>query len=119
MIRPDIKLDAVYLYRKPVDMRRQMTGLSALVEGIMKRDPFSGALFVFINKARNRLKILYWETNGFVVYYKRLEAEKFSWPVKEAAETITLSGQQLSWLLDGYNIFDLKPHQKLRYSLAS
>ena len=119
MIRPDIKLDAIYLHRDPVDMRRQMNGLSAIVEGIMKQDPFSGALFVFINKARDKLKILYWEKNGFVLYYKRPEAEKFSWPLKDNQETITITGKDLSWLLDGYNIFDLKPHQELKYSLAS
>lgn len=119
MIRPDITLDAIYLHRDPVDMRRQMNGLSAIVEGIMQLDPFSGALFVFINKARDKLKILYWERNGFVLYYKRLEAEKFSWPLKENQETIKITGKDLSWLLDGYNIFDLKPHQELKYSLAS
>lgn len=118
MIRPNIKIDAIYLHRNPVDMRRQMNGLSAIVEGIMQQDPFSGALFVFINKARNKLKILYWEKNGFVLYYKRLEAEKFSWPLKDNQETIQITGKDLSWLLDGYNIFDLKPHQELKYSLA-
>ena len=118
MIRPHIKLDAIYLHRDPVDMRRQMNGLSAIVEGIMKQDPFSDALFVFINKARDKLKILYWEKNGFVLYYKRLEAEKFSWPLKDNKETIKITGKDLSWLLDGYNIFDLKPHQELKYSLA-
>jgi transposase len=119
MIRPDINIDAVYLYRKPVDMRCQMTGLSALVEGVMQKNPFSGALFVFINKARDKLKILCWQTNGFVVYYKRLEAEKFSWPLKEENETVNITGQDLHWLLEGYNIFDLKPHKKLNLSIAS
>ena len=74
---------------------------------------------MFINKARDKLKILYWETNGFVLYYKRLEAEKFSWPLKENQETIKITGKDLSWLLDGYNIFDLKPHQRLKFAFAS
>lgn len=122
MIKPDINVDAVFLCRKPVDMRCQMNGLSAIVEGVLKTDPFSGALFVFTNKARDRLKILCWQVNGFVLYYKKLEAEKFSWPVKESKESkesITISGKELNWLLEGYNIFDLKPHDKLRYSIVN
>lgn len=119
MIRPDINVDAVYLYRKPVDMRKQMTGLAALVEGVLNSNPFSGSMFVFINKARDRLKILCWQSNGFVVYYKKLEAEKFSWPLKENTESIAITGKELNWLLEGYNIFDLKPHKKLKFELAS
>ena len=67
-------------------MRRQMDGLAALVTGIMKQNPLSGGLFVFINKRRDKLKILMWERNGFVVWYKRLEQEKFQWPVRSAEE---------------------------------
>lgn len=118
MIRPDIDVDAVYLCRKPVDMRCQMNGLSAIVEGVLEKNPFEGALFVFINKGRDRLKILCCQTNGFVVYYKKLEAEKFSWPLKESEKSISITGKELSWLLEGYNIFDLKPHQKLHFSIA-
>ena len=119
MIKPDVDVDAVYLCRKPVDMRCQMNGLSSIVEGVLNQSPFSGALFVFTNKARDRLKILCWQTNGFVLYYKKLEAEKFSWPVKESKESVSITGKELQWLLDGYNIFDLKPHAKLKYSLVN
>jgi len=119
MIRPDITLDAVYLYRKPVDMRKQSAGLSALIEGVLKDDPFSGALFVFCNRVRDRLKIVYWEKNGFVVWYKHLQEQKFSWPRTESTDSVTITSEELNWLLDGYNIFDLKPHRELRYAFAS
>jgi len=63
-------------------MRRQIDGLSALVAGVMQHNPLSDGLFVFINKQCDKLKILMWERNGFVVWYKRSEQEKFQWPVR-------------------------------------
>jgi transposase len=113
---PEVKVSAVYLHRKPVDMRKQMDGLSAIVEGVMKQNPFSGALFCFINKRRDKLKILWWQRNGFIVWYKRIEQEKFSWPVKEKETVVTLSREQLDWLLAGYDVWKMKPHQKLNFS---
>jgi transposase len=81
MLRPDRNIASVYLHRTPIDMRRQIDGLSAMVAGVMQHNPLSGSLFVFINKRRNTLKILTWERNGFIVWYKRLEQQKFEWPV--------------------------------------
>ena len=76
MLRPDRSITNVYLHRAPIDMRRQIDGLAALVSGVMKQNPLSRSLFVFINKRRDKLKMLVWERNGFVVWYKRLEQEK-------------------------------------------
>ena len=76
MLRPDRTTTDVYLHRAPIDMRRQIDGLAALVEGVMKQNPLSGSLFAFINKRRDKLKILMWERNGFIVWYKRLEARE-------------------------------------------
>jgi transposase len=114
MIRPALKLKRIYVYRHPVDMRKSIDGLAMLVEGALDDDPFSGTLFVFLNRQRDKLKILYWERNGFVVWYKRLEKERFVWPKMEG-ETLKLNGQQLNWLLDGYDISRLQPHQHYRY----
>lgn len=118
-MRPKGTIDAVYLHRAPVDMRKQMDGLSALVEGVMKQSPFSGALFVFINKRRDKLKILYWERNGYVIWYKRIEQEKFAWPVKEREAVMSLTREQLDWLLAGYDVWRMKPHITLCFSVAS
>jgi hypothetical protein len=85
---------------------RQIDGLSALVEGIMRHNPLSGSLFVFINKRRNKLKILTWECNGL---------EKFQLPVRSSETVVTLSGEQLNWLLDGYDVWRMKPHKALDY----
>ena len=81
----------------------------------MQHNPLSGSLFVFINKRRNKLKILTWERNGFIVWYKRLEEEKFQWPVRSSETVVTLSGEQLNWLLDGYDVWRMKPHKTLDY----
>ena len=113
MIRPASSVKAVYLHRKPVDMRKQMDGLSAIVQHDMGEDPLSGTLFVFINKARDKIKILTWEKNGFIVWYKRVEQEKFAWPKIKDGEAVTLTGDELNFLLDGYDIWALKPHKKL------
>jgi transposase len=71
MLRPDPRIERVYLHRAPVDMRRQIDGLSLVAKEVMQMDPMSGALFVFINARRNKLKLLVWERNGFVIQAPR------------------------------------------------
>jgi len=110
------EVDAVYLHREPVDFRKSINGLSVIVEGEMGLSPFSGAVFVFCNRKRDKLKILYWDNSGFALWYKRLEKEKFRWPRTWADEVIALSETQLHWLLSGLDIMRLQPHQALSYS---
>lgn len=114
MIRPGNDL-AVYLCSTPVDFRKGLPGLAVLVESQLQRDPFAEAVFVFCNRQRTSVKILYWERNGFCLWQKRLEQERFCWPKNASQEVIELTGQQLNWLLDGYDISRLKPHQSLPY----
>ena len=114
VIRPSLSLTEVYLYRKPVDFRKSHRGLSAIVECELGHNPFEGCLYAFTNKGRNKIKCLFWEDNGFVLYYKSLAEEKFKWP-KGAEETLTLTGQQLNWLLDGFDISAMQGHKKLQY----
>jgi transposase len=114
VLRPSVSLPQVYLYRKPIDFRKSYRGLAVIIEQELGHNPFSGQLYVFINRHRNRLKCLFWENNGFVLYYKALAEEKFRWP--EASQTLlTVTGQQLNWLLDGYAILQLQGHKKLHY----
>jgi|TARA_B110000967_G_scaffold175807_1_gene188839 transposase len=114
-MRPDSQLPEVFLHRLPVDFRKSIDGLSAIVELDMQQSPFSKHLYVFINRRRNRLKILFWEDNGFCLYYKRLEQKQFHWPKHLEDEVLTLTGQQLNWLLDGLNIKHLMPASLPRY----
>jgi transposase len=118
-MRPSKDLPAVYLCRDVVDFRKGINGLAVLVEETLKRNPFSEQLFVFCNRRRDRVRILYWERNGFCLWQKRLEKARFKWPRRVKDDLIVLSGQQLNWLLDGYDVMRLKPHARLYYSSIS
>jgi transposase len=72
----------VFLARGPTDVRKSFDGLSALAQSILRQDPFPGHLFVFWNRRRDRLKVLYWDSSGFCILHKRLERGTFSWPGK-------------------------------------
>lgn len=115
MIRPKDDLPRVYLCRDPVDMRKSINGLSVLAEAVLSMNPFEPHLFAFCNRRRDKIKLLYFEGNGFVVWYKRLEKQRFHWPVDETSGVLTLSGRELNWLLDGYDLSRLRPHKKLTF----
>lgn len=119
MLRPDRGIERVYLHRAPVDMRKQIDGLVVLAREVIQQDPTSGALFAFINARRNKLKLLVWEKNGFIIWYKRLERHKFHWPRHGTESVLTLNGEQLNWLLDGYDVWRMKPHEVLHFSVFS
>lgn len=105
----------VFLGLGVTDMRKSINGLSALVESLFDLDPFSGHLFVFSNRRRNIVKILYWDRNGFCIWHKRLEKERFKWPGQDG-ESLELDHRQLGWLLDGLDYSRIKAHRKLSYS---
>jgi transposase len=117
MFRFDAPLK-VYLHREAVDFRKSINGLAALVEQALGLDPFAAALYVFGNRRRNRVKILGWETNGFWLLMKRLEAERFAWPRAEQS-VIELTVEQLHWLLEGIDLEAMRTHRMLRYRRAS
>jgi len=104
----------VFLATESTDMRKSINGLSMLVEGSLDLDPFSGHLFVFCNRNRTILKILYWDRNGFCLYQKRLEKHRFKWP-RDESEVMELKARELSFLLEGLDIRTLKPHGTLEY----
>lgn len=94
----------VYLCCGHTDMRKSINGLMALVQTSFELDPFTGAAFVFCNRNRDRLKILEWDTDGFWLYFKRLEKGHFRWPQPGEAPVMTLSGEELSVLLSGVRV---------------
>ena len=110
------EVSAVYLHREPVDFRKSINGLSLIVESEMSLSPFSGAVFVFCNRHRNKLKVLYWDRSGFALWYKRLEKEKFHWPRRWPEAVVAITQTQLHWLLDGYDITQMQAHHSLPYS---
>lgn len=105
----------VYLHREPVDFRKQIDGLAVIVQTSMELSPMREALFVFTNRRADRIKVLWWEGTGFCLWLKRLEKERFAWPRRHGRSVIDLSGEQLGWLLQGFDIFRFPPHQRLKY----
>lgn len=103
-----------YLYGKPADMRKGFDSLSGLVTSELQMDALSGAVFIFINKKRNQLKLLLWEGDGFALYYKRLEKGCFELP-EPGREGSQVSMQQLQFVLQGIQLKSVK--FKNRFSL--
>ena len=92
--------NTVWLYPKPIDFRKQMNGLVMLIADHLEQNPMSGQLFLFRNRYANKIKILWWDRNGFWLCYKRLEKGKLIFPaVSDTA--VVLTSEQLSWLLSG------------------
>lgn len=105
----------VYVHRLPVDFRKSINGLSIIVQEAMQLDPFSSALFVFGNRQRDKIKILFWDKTGYCLFYKRLEKDKFKWP-RKGDHVLNLSTEQFSWLLRGLDIAKLTPHPEQYFS---
>ena len=97
----------IYLYNEPTDMRKSIDGLSVLVADVLAMNPASGHLFLFRNKRGNKIKALYYETNCFTLWYRRLEKGKFVFP-KNASGKIEMTVEHFEWVLasDKYSRLD-------------
>jgi transposase len=104
---------SVLLHRDPVDIRKSFDGLLGIIRHSLHGDPLSPTFFVFFNKARNKLKILYWDNDGFVILYKRLEQGTFrlTLPFTDEA-SITLTRAQLAMLLEGIDFQNVKKRKR-------
>lgn len=109
----------IYLHLDVVDFRKSINGLSVIVDETMGLSPFESGLFVFCNRRRDKLKVLYWDKTGFALWYKRLEKDKFKWPRKVTGATLTLQHEQWDWLLRGLNFMTIKPHQPWTFSTVN
>lgn len=94
------KAEQVYIACGYTDMRKSIDGLAMIVQQNFQLNPFQNSLFLFCGRRRDRMKALYWEGDGFVLLYKRLENGTFKWP-KSAEAVREITGQQLRWLLEG------------------
>jgi transposase len=108
----------VFLYRLPTDMRKSFHGLVALTESALKQDPLSGSLFVFLNRRRDRLKILYWGQTGFCIWYQQLEQGTYQLPEepREGHTVLEVTRSQLSLILDGIDLSSVR--QRRRFQLS-
>jgi transposase len=110
--------ERVFVYRHPVDMRKQIDGLVALVASELGHDPTDRSMYVFCNRGRDKIKLLLWHLNGYWLLYKRAEKQRFQWPDWFAGNTLTLTHEQLDYLLDGYNLNGMRPHKALTFTHA-
>jgi transposase len=103
-----------YLYREPTDMRKSFDGLSGIVQSQLERNPASGEVFIFVNRRKNKVKLLRWEQGGFILYYKRLEAGTFELPAfTEDAVSCQMSWPGLMLMIEGISVE--KSKQRRRY----
>ena len=95
----------IFLFRNPTDMRKSYDGLSCIVCNSLNQNPLSGDYFVFLNKNRDRLKILFWDNGGFCLFCKRLEKGRFRFPDGDSS---SLDRVSLNMLLDGIDMKNIK-----------
>jgi len=103
----------IFLRPGKTDFRKSINGLSAMVQEHMKEDPFSGHYYVFCNRTKSMLKILYWDKNGFCLWHKRLEEDKFRWP-NIASDIHEITSEEFRWLLLGLDFYNA--HKIRRYA---
>lgn len=103
----------IYLHKASVDFRKSINGLSVIVVESMGLPITEPGLFVFCNKSRRQLKVLYWDATGFALWQKRLEQDKFKWPKNDPLDVVNLSHEQWSWLLRGFDITKINPHSPI------
>lgn len=105
----------IFLAVAPTDMRKNHDGLAALVEHVLKANPLSGHLFVFRNKRSDRVKLLYWDGDGYALWYKRLEKGSFRFPQVDAGTTrVDIASADLTMLLDGVDLASVKRQKRFR-----
>jgi transposase len=108
----------VFLHTPPTDLRKGFDALSGLVTTAFSQDPTSGHLFLFVNRRRDRLKILYWDRDGLAIWYKRLETSSFQLPlITRDATSIEMTPTQLSLILSGIDLHSAR--QRKRYQLPT
>ncbi|MFN7097361.1 MAG: IS66 family insertion sequence element accessory protein TnpB [Gammaproteobacteria bacterium] len=106
----------VYLATSPIDMRKEIDGLSTLVADTLHQSPQSASVYVFYNRQKDKVKCLWWDKNGFVLYYKRLERGRFKIPTQLPDSTLLLTGEQLSWLLAGLDFYLMNQFPELDFT---
>ena len=106
----------VWIFDSPTDMRKSIDGLSMLVANVMNENPTNGDAFVFWNRNKDKIKLIYWHINGFCLLYKRLEKESFKIPTM-LSSTIEVSTKELRWLLEGLDIITTTGYKSLNYDI--
>ena len=102
----------IYVAVGVTDMRKSFDGLCAVTQNVLKKDPFSGHVFAFCNRRRDRLKLLLWDRDGFWVFAKRLEQGTFAWP-ERACQVDRITMKELLCILEGIDLRDTRPRKRM------
>jgi transposase len=103
----------IYLATGPTDMRNSFDGLAAAARSVLKEDPMSGHVFVFCNRRRDLIKLLFWDRSGFVVLGKRLEEGTFAWPQDAAQPSMETTVRELLCVLEGIDLRDARLRRRM------
>lgn len=106
----------IYLAPAPEDLRQAINGLSMKVVEVLAMNPQNGHVFIFYNKSRNKIKLLMWHKNGFILLYKRLEKNRFKIPRSMLAEELMINRDQLNWLLAGLDFVTMNRFPELNFN---
>ena len=106
----------IFLCTRPTDMRKGFDGLTGLVQECFDQDPLTGHLFLFINRRRDRIKILYFDRDGLAIWYKRLEAGSFEMPRTDERDGIELQQAQLAMILSGIDMKSARQRKRFRHA---
>ncbi len=104
----------IYLKVGITDLRKSVNGLSIIVSDVIGQDPFSGHLFVFCNRLKTIMKVLYWDRTGYCLWYKHLEKNRFRWPQSQE-DVLEIDFREFQWLLEGMDIKQQSAHPTLSY----
>ena len=106
----------IFLCTRPTDMRKSFDGLTGLVQECFGQDPLTGHLFLFVNRRRDRIKILYFDRDGLAIWYKRLEAGSFEMPTTAERDGIELQAAQLAMILSGIDMSSARQRKRFRHA---
>ena len=113
------KPSKIYISSANVDMRKSIDGLSSIVEQKFQLDMFSDAMFVFHNRHCDKIKILYWDGDGFCLLYKCMEREKFRFPRRITDEAYSITKEELSWLMHGLRVEEIRKYEAIKQKVST
>jgi len=119
VVKSPSEFNNIFMHRDPVDMRRGILGLSDLVQAASMGDLTGKNLFVFSGRRKDSIKVLYFDRSGFCLWQKKLEQENFPWPKKSTDEVVHLTAEQFSWLLQGFDVWKIKPFADATFERVS
>jgi transposase len=109
----------IFIHRDPVDMRKGINGLCELVELVGMGSLSQPNLFVFAGRRKHMIKVLYFDKSGFCLWQKKLDEARFAWPKKLSDEVVEITPEVFSWLLDGYDVWKMKPFAEIKFERVS